>query len=55
MDDDTQMQAEHERDMQQFQQYATEALKASQQRPLTPDEAAALAWMAGIPQQEIRA
>lgn len=57
MNDDTQMQAAYHADMLAFQQAAREALIASLQRPLTPDEVSAISWFAGlgvITQQEIR-
>ena len=47
MDDDTAQALQH-RDMEQFQQQALEALRASQQRPLTPDEGMLLAWLGGV-------
>lgn len=48
MDDDTQMQAEHEKDMRLFEEQGRDALKASGERPLTPEEQACLAWLAGL-------
>lgn len=41
--------AQYHADMQAFEKEAHDALKASLVRPLTPDEVAAIAWVAHIP------
>ena len=48
MDDDATMRAEYERDLQQIERAAIEALVASTARSLTDDEVMLVAWCAGV-------